>query len=103
MGELEWTDEDRDVAKAAWNAVADEYNQWDVISLEEAVSWMLSFARHRIASTAQAADELTALREVLRDARTELWTALNYLTNPAEVTIIRRIDALLAKQGGENV
>lgn len=66
MADIEWTDADRDAAKAAWNAVADEFNQWDVISLEEAVSWILSFARHRIASTKEAVDEIEALRVALK-------------------------------------
>ncbi|AVA13832.1 hypothetical protein [Sphingopyxis sp. MG] len=73
--DLEWSDADRDAAKRAWNAIADEFNQWDALSLEEAVSWIVSFARHRMAST----ESLRAENARLTEERDALVEAAEYL------------------------
>ncbi len=41
------TQADIDMARKSWNAVADEFNQWDNLSLEEQASWQLNYALHR--------------------------------------------------------
>lgn len=57
---------------------------------------------------AEAADELTSLREgvaglegALVDAREKLVWSFHYMIEPESHPAIKRIDAILAKQGGE--
>lgn len=46
------TQADRDAAQAAWDAIADDVNQWANISVGEQDHWVQAFARHRQSSNA---------------------------------------------------
>lgn len=64
---------DREAGKAAWNCVADQFNQWDDLSVHEQNLWAGSFARHRMAERERVAqvlrDEIAKLDELYQRDR----------------------------------
>src|SRR3546814_6842449 len=57
------TEADIAAAKNAWNAVADEFNQWDNLSVDEQEKWQGRFADHADAQF----PALARLRSALKD------------------------------------
>ncbi|ALJ12658.1 hypothetical protein [Sphingopyxis macrogoltabida] len=68
---------------------------------EKSAHWIADAMNAKFASQ-EAADEITALREILRDARGCLIDHLQYMKEPESARIIKRIDAHLLTPESDN-
>lgn len=72
---------DQEAAQTAWNAGADEFNQWHALSLAEQDRWAYAFARHRL-SQADGQREARPFNEWHEDHGDVLWWHFPIVESP---------------------
>ena len=89
-----------DEIRHAWNAQADEHNQWDDLGEDEKIEWAASIAAAKERAARQAAQtELIELKERIARAGVEQegWTPVSERLPPFTSVAQRKLDDLLAR------